>query len=134
MGPRGGVIDRPVEDTAGDRCLSLSERRVIQYGRSRGDSYRVIGAGIGRDKSVICREVMRNGGPDGSYVASLAHVSAHQGRRRPKVFKLLENRGLCAQIEHRMKEGWSPKLIADTLKIEGYGKNERVSHERKSVV
>lgn len=129
MGPRGGLIDRPAVDSVGERFLSRSERRVIEYGLARGDSYRVIGAGIGRDKSVICREVNRNRGPDGTYVASLAHVKAHQGRRRPKDFKLLQNRSLCRRIEHLMDDGWSPKLIAGTLKIEGCSDNDRVSHE-----
>ena len=39
---------------------------------------------IGRDKSVVWREVARNRGPDGSYWAPVAHRAAHERRRRPK--------------------------------------------------
>ena len=119
-------------DGGAGRFLSLPERRVIEYGRRRGDSYAVIGAGLGRDKSVICREVLRNRCQDGRYVAAVAHFKAVMARRRPKAFKL-EDPQLCARIEAWMDHGWSPKLIADMLRAEKAGDaanhNGRVSHE-----
>lgn len=125
-----GLVDRP---PAGDepvgRALSRADRAVIALGRKVGMSYAQIGAEIGRDKSVVFREVSRNSSPDGVYYGSLAHAKAHQRRRRPKVFKLRRNPQLCRRIEAWMDEGWSPRLIAQTLKIEGCGNTERVSHE-----
>jgi IS30 family transposase len=89
-----------------------------------------IGALIGRDKSVISREIARNSGPDGSYYAAVAHRVAREQRRRPKEFRLIENAGLCRRIEEWMDQGWSPKLIAAVLKEEfPHTIMERVSHE-----
>ena len=70
---------------------------------------------IGRDKSVVCREVARNRGPDGSYWGPVAHRAAHERRRRPKEFKLVTTRGCAGAIEEWMDQGWSPRLIAQML-------------------
>lgn len=103
---------------------------MIQAGRRMGLSYARIGALIGRDKSVVWREVARNSGPDGVYYGSAAHHRAHQARRRPKPFKLVQNPGLCRRIEAWMDVGWSPKLIAHALaQHPGTDQTERVSHE-----
>ena len=131
-GPVGGPACEMAPDGGAGRFLSLAERRVIEYGRRRGDSYAVIGTELGRDKSVICREVLRNRCQDGRYVAAVAHFKAAVARRRPKAFKL-EDPLLCARIEAWMDHGWSPKLIADMLRAEKAGDaanhNGRVSHE-----
>jgi IS30 family transposase len=93
-------------------------------------SYRRIGEAIGRDPSVVCREVTRNRGADGSYVGAVAHRAAHERRRRAKEFKLSVNPGLCRRIERWMDDGWSPKLIARVLATDHpRGSMERVSHE-----
>ena len=125
-----GLADpAPMDDRAG-RFLSRAERAVIQFGRRQGFSYAAIARELGRDKSVVFREVARNSGPDGVYYGSAAHVRAHQRRRRPKPFKLVQNRGLCRRIESWMDDGWSPKLIAAMLAAEpGADQTERVSHE-----
>jgi IS30 family transposase len=126
MGPIGGVEVVAADAPAG-RFLNLAERRVIQYGLSRGDSYARIGAELDRCKSVISREVARNKGADGRYVAAVAQVKADLARRRPKLFKL-HDRALCARIEGWMDQGWSPGLIAAVLKAEPED-HVRVSHE-----
>jgi IS30 family transposase len=85
---------------------------------------------IGRDKSVISREITRNSGPDGSYYPVLADRAAAQRRRRPKPFRLVENPQLCRRIEAWMDQGWSPKLIARFLREEHpHMIMDRVSHE-----
>ena len=92
-------------------------------------SYAEIGRLIGRDRSVVCREVGRHRGPDGSYLGAIAHRRARDHRRRPKAFKLTTNPGLCRRIEAWMDQGWSPGLIATMLRAEVPDKMERVSHE-----
>ena len=68
---------------------------------------------IGRDKSVVCREVARNRGPDGSYWAPVAHRAAHERRRRPKDVPARRRTPACAGGSRTwMDQGWSPKLIA----------------------
>lgn len=116
------------------RPLTSEDRSAIAIGLMCKCSYAQIGRLIGRDRSVVWREVARNRGPDGSYWAPVAHRSAHERRRRPKEFKLVANPGLCRRIETGMDEGWSPGLIAAMLRHEQPGRGAaarmgRVSHE-----
>jgi transposase, IS30 family len=106
----------PGESPRQRRALTSEDRSAIAVGLMCGCSYARIGAMIGRDKSVICREIARNRGPDGSYWGPVAHRAAHERRRRAKETKLAQNPGLCRWIEDRMDEGWSPKLIARVLR------------------
>jgi transposase, IS30 family len=112
------------------RALTSEHRAVIAAGMRQRLSYQQIGDLIGRDKSVVWREVHRNAGPDESYWAPLAHRVAHERRRRPKPFKLVQQPGLCRQIEQWMDQGWSPRLIASMLAGDHPGGSiGRVSHE-----
>jgi IS30 family transposase len=116
MGPRGGLADpAPSPEGPGGRALKLEERGMIQMGLRGGLSYTAIGEAIGRDKSVVWREVKRNTGADGVYYASVAHTKAHQARRRPKPLRLLQDEALCRLIGVWMDDGWSPKLISSML-------------------
>ena len=108
----GGLLDPPAsEGTPEGRFLTQPERRVIQSGLRHHRSYAQIGAELGRDRTVIWREVHRNLGPDGVYNASLAHAKAHERAHRPKGFKL-DNEDLCVLVAGWMDAGWSPKLIS----------------------
>jgi IS30 family transposase len=119
--PGSGTVRRP---------LTSEDRAVIAAGLRARWSYRRIGEVIGRDASVVCREVRRNRGADGAYLGAVAHRAAHERRRRPKAFKLAENPGLCRRIETWMDDGWSPKLIALALALRHpKGSMDRVSHE-----
>jgi IS30 family transposase len=114
-GPRGPVCvaDR---DRAGGRGhrLSYDERVTIMRGLDRGLSHAQIAQQLGRDRTVIWREVRRNRNADGDYHAGMAHGRASQNAKRPKAFKL-NNPSLCAAIETWIDDGWSPKLIAQML-------------------
>lgn len=120
------------------RCLTSQDRAVIAAGLVDGWSQAKIAAVIGRERSVVCREIARNTGSDGVYRAEMAHRAARQRRRRPKEFKLAANPRLCRLIEAWMDQGWSPGLIATVLRTDhpGIGANAdpaarmaRVSHE-----
>jgi IS30 family transposase len=129
-----GVSGEQERPAARRRPLTSQDRAVIAALRRQGLSCAQIGAAIGRDKSVISREVDRNQGSDGSYCAPVAHRAAHERRRRPKPFKLVENPVLCREIENWMDQGWSPGLIATMLRREHPGagagaRMARVSHE-----
>ncbi|WP_406620212.1 IS30 family transposase [Pengzhenrongella sicca] len=131
-GRLGGLADPgPRTDRdASERMVTLADRGMIEMGRRTGMSYASIGQAIGRDKSVVWREVRRNAGPDGAYYASLAHARAHQARRRPKPLKLVANAPLCAQIAAWMDVGWSPKLISSMLALTfADDQGMQVSHE-----
>jgi transposase, IS30 family len=109
--------------------LSFGERIEIMRGRDAGLTGAEIGRRIGRDRSVIWRELARNSSPDGDYHARLAHARASQKACRPKAFKL-DDPGLCAAIETWMDDGWSPRLIAEMLARDHRDdKLMQVSHE-----
>ena len=109
--------------------LNLDERIAIMRGLDAGLTYQDIGEQIGRDRSVVWREVKRNRNPDGDYHARMAHARAAHKMRRPKGFKL-EDRDLCKAIENWMDDGWSPKLIAEMLaRAHPDDRLARVSHE-----
>lgn len=138
-GKVGGLAGSPAgsPDGGGDeggqgqrRPLTSEDRAVIAVGIRQKLSFRTIGASIGRAASVVCREVDRNRGPDGSYWAPLADRVAHERRRRPKAFTLAQQPQLCRRIEVWMDQGWSPKLISSVLAAEHpKGSMGRVSHE-----
>lgn len=127
----GGLADAGDLERPGGRGhrLSFAERFEIDRGLQAGRSYAEIGRELGRDRSVIAREVKRNCLPDGRYHALMAHAAASQKARRPKKFKL-DNPALCALIAGWMDEGWSPKLISQVL-AETYAGDKlmQVSHE-----
>ena len=113
----GGLADRAPDDAmAASRYLSLPDRVTIQVGLRSGWSRARIAAEIGRDRSVVWREIDRNKSPDGVYYATRAHHHAHHLRRRPKTPILARRPELAWFVEDAMDEGWSPKLISRALK------------------
>jgi IS30 family transposase len=131
FGRAGGLAGPVPAAVPGRRALSSEDRAVIQAGKRQGLSCAVIGGLIGRDKSVVSREVRRNCSENGEYHAQVAHRVAAHHRARPKAFKLVEQVRLCRRIEAWMDQGWSPGLIAQMLAAEDQGGDhtERVSHE-----
>ena len=109
--------------------LSYEERVTIMRGLDRGLGCAEIADQLGRDRTVIWREVRRNCNPDGDYHAGMAHARAAEKARRPKAFKLVDH-PLCVAIEAWMDDGWSPKLIAEVLaRDHPDDRLARVSHE-----
>ena len=117
-------------DAARGRGLGLDERIEIQSGVRSGLSQRAIARVIGRDQSVVSRELARHVSADGQYHAVAAELAAQRSRRRPKEFKLNANPDLAQQVTAWMEDGWSPKLIATILKIDRPDEQTwQVSHE-----
>ena len=75
--------------------LMLSDREEISRGLVEGLQFKEIARLVGRDPSVISREVARHGGRDG-YRATVADESARAGRGRPKKLSVGGPRG-CAR-------------------------------------
>jgi transposase, IS30 family len=126
-----GLVEPGDPDRPGGRGhrLSLDERIAIMRGLDAGLSYAEIGRRIGRDRSVVWREVRKNSNADGDYHARMAHSRGAEKLKRPKAFRL-DNPELCAKITKWMDDGWSPKLIADVLaRDHPDDRLARVSHE-----
>ena len=124
----GGVKGNGPGPVSG-RYLSLAEREEIALGLAREESYRVIGARIGRPASTVGREVARNG-PAGRYRAVRAQALAELRARRPKEAKLAGNAELRGWVQGKLGSKWSPEEISARLVLEFPGRAEmRVSHE-----
>jgi IS30 family transposase len=115
-------------DGAGKGRLRIQDRVVIMLRLRDGHGYAQIARELGRDRSVVWREIKRNGGP-GAYQADAAHIRACQKLARPKELAL-EHAPLREFVEAAMDEGWSPKLISLALPLE-FPDDERmrISHE-----
>ena len=101
---------RGVELTSGDREVISREIRA-------GASCREIGRVLGRDHSVVSREVSRNGGR-GAYRAMEAQARADETRRRPKPRVLEDNRRLHDEVNRGFATKWSPKQISRRLRAD----------------
>ena len=125
----GGAAGAPFADGgAGKGRLRIEERVAIMLRLRDGHGYAQIARELGRDRSVVWREVKRNGGPAG-YQADAAHIRACQQLTRPKKLAL-EHEPLARFVEEAMDQGWSPKLISLALAAE-FPDDEmmRISHE-----
>jgi IS30 family transposase len=107
----------------------LVDREEISRGLAESLEYKEIGLRLGRDSSVISREVARHGGRE-RYRAAAAHEAACAGRERPKLFAVERSPRLRAVVCQQLRDGWSPASIAGRLPTE-YAADEscRVSHE-----
>jgi len=65
--------------------LMLADREEISRGLAGGLAYKEIALRMGRDPSVISRDVARHGGHEG-YRATAADEAACAARKRPKMF------------------------------------------------
>jgi transposase, IS30 family len=109
--------------------LMLADREEISRGLAEGLEYKEIGLRLGRDSSVISRDVARHGGR-AEYRAVAADSEACAARERPKLFAVERSPRLRALVCRQLRDGWSPASIAGRLPTE-YATDEscRVSHE-----
>jgi transposase, IS30 family len=109
--------------------LMLADREEISRGLVEGLQYKEIGLRLGRDPSVISREVARHGGR-GEYRAVAAGGAAGVARGRPKALAVDRSVRLRAAVGRLLRGGWSPASIAGRLPSD-YPDDQacRVSHE-----
>lgn len=111
------------------RMLTLLDREEISRGIAESLEYSQIAARIGRDASIVSREIARHGGRDG-YRATTAHRTAARHRARPKPRAVDSRPGTRQTVTQLLKRGWSPASIAGRLRREHpAGDPGRVSHE-----
>jgi IS30 family transposase len=121
-----------VEPPARGRYLSLAEREEIAIGLAAGLSAAAIGAGLGRDRSTIGREIARNSVIrwPASYRAVPAQAKAEKRATRPKTSKLARCPVLAARVQTDLQQEWSPEQISCRLAKQFPDDPEmRVSHE-----
>src|SRR4051794_32060846 len=109
--------------------LTLADREEISRGLAEGLEYKQIARLIGRNPSVVSRDVARHGGRAG-YRAVAADQTAAAGRQRPKAYAVDRSPRLRAVVTELLRTGWSPASIAGRLPP-NYRDDQavRVSHE-----
>jgi IS30 family transposase len=99
--------------------LSFGDRAQIAIGRQQGLGVRAIAVLIGRDPSVVSRELGRNTNADGSYRSVAAHDRAKRRRRRPKTRKIAADEVLLVRVRADLRRSRTPRQIAGRLRREG---------------
>src|SRR3954452_6977480 len=109
--------------------LMLSDCKEISGGRCEDLEFTQIARRIGRDPSVVPRDVARNGGRAG-YRAAGGDQAARAARERPKKLAVERSPRLRTIVTGLLREGWSPASIAGRLPTD-YPDDQacRVSHE-----
>ena len=107
--------------------LTYEQRYTIECLLSNEVRYEKIGLIIGKDKSVISREVKRNKNQvSGKYRCDLAQRKADKRHKdKPKNIRFTQE--IQAQVTSLLEEDYSPEQIKGSLKLEG---KDCVSHER----
>ncbi|MBI3757336.1 MAG: IS30 family transposase [Deltaproteobacteria bacterium] len=108
--------------------LTLEERYQIQVLLRCGSSHDKIARSLDRSRSTIDREIKRNRGSDGPYLADRADALARarlRSRARANARKI--DPGLWASVHQALAQHWSPEQIAGRLRLTGSPLT--VSHE-----
>lgn len=111
------------------KMLTLADREEISRGLAENLEYKQIAVLIGRNPSVVSRDVARHGGR-AAYRAVAADEAATTGRARPKAYAVDRSPRLRAVVTGLLRIGWSPASIAGRLPRD-YADDQaiRVSHE-----
>ena len=98
--------------------LSIQEREKLLIHLVQGLSLCKIAKLLGRNKSTISRELVRNGA---EYSPSKAQAHYRRCRKKCRPHKILENVDLFALVKKLfLGRQWSPEQIANRLKLENY--------------
>ena len=112
--------------------LSYQERQFLELRLLGKWSLRRIGREMGRDHSILSREIRRNGS-SGRYRAKLAQEKTDRRKVRKAVGRKLDRDPLLASwVEARIKERWSPEKVAGRLRsghAPSFLRGKTVSHE-----
>lgn len=109
--------------------LAYKERRIIESFRIEKKGFREIGRVLGRDHTVIQREVTRNSGNYLPYSADRAQLYADKRLLGKRKRLLEENEDLRNFVVSKLKEEWSPDQIAGYLKEQEHKPPGLISHE-----
>jgi IS30 family transposase len=104
--------------------FSLQERRKIENWRHAKVPVQEMARVLKRHKSTIFREIKRNFWADNAFPTRYAGYFGHAAqlqtnKRRTVQRKLMRHPELCKTVIARIKQGWTPKQIANRMIFEG---------------
>src|SRR5712691_1853680 len=94
--------------------LTLAEREEISRCLAMNIPQNDIAIVLGRNPSVVCREIARHGGR-AAYRAHRADSGARKSRRRPKRRKIDDDPRLRERVACDLRKAWSPQQISGRL-------------------
>jgi len=106
--------------------IQPNERDKIAVWLGSGLSAREIGRRLGRDHTVINRELKRNRFDDG-YIAIHAQNLANKRNRQTKKKCWWQKQWLYSYVVEKLRNGWSPEQIGGRLRLERG--HQVISHE-----
>jgi len=109
------------------RPLTHDDREEIMMGLRNQLSRRKIARELGRNVSVITREIKANSTEDGRYQAFWANARSNRRRIQSRTRPRIPDPVIRTYIEKKLIEGWSPEQIAGRLPVDIPGKS--VSYE-----
>jgi len=110
------------------RQLTAEERDEIAIFMARGFNLSNIARMLGRDRSTISREIRRNGAAKyKSYTPHAAEARSKLRKSAANTHPRLKNLFIREYVHQKIKDGWTPEIIAGTLKKE-HPENS-ISHE-----
>ena len=115
------------EPTRSYRVLTPDDRGEIMVGLRNKESIRSIANRLGRQPSVISREIKANSTEDGRYQCYWAEQRSRRRRRKSKQRARRADETVRAYTYEKLKEYWSPEQIAGRISIDIPGK--QVSYE-----
>lgn len=100
------------------RMLSVEDRAAIMVGLEAGLSQVRIARSIGRNPSVVCREIAHHRGPGGAYKAQDADRVAQVAKRHPKKQLLDRDEAGRRRVIADLSQGRTPHQISAHLNME----------------
>lgn len=102
------------------RRLTNYERQVIETSLLAGKSAREIAGTIGRDHTVVSREIKRNKGQLFPYSSIIAQKAADRKAKHTNTRKLNKDWQLNWYVTRRLEKKWSPEQIAGRMRVENH--------------
>jgi IS30 family transposase len=108
--------------------LMSDERDLIAVHYANGFSISDIARMLNRNKSTISRELTRNSAKSSNiYLSNQAHIRAKKRKKLAAMKEELKCHKIRNFVRNKLKEGWSPQIIAGTLASDP--SNLKISHE-----
>lgn len=98
------------------RILTYADRLCIEVCLRQGMKKEHIAHRLGRDPSVIGRELQRNKGEHMDYLADHAQYFAQRRATKTDRKKLVKHPALLSYVKKKLDDDWSPEQIAGRLK------------------
>lgn len=95
--------------------LTFYDRQVIESCLRSKLKIKIIALFVGRDHSVISREIKRNSGDYFPYEARIAQEAANRRAKKTNKRKLDKDKKLYKYVCKSLKAGWSPQQIAGRI-------------------